>query len=306
MTGSHALVVGEALIDLVVRDGRDIGSHVGGSPLNVAVGLARLGRPVEFFTSLGRDEHGRRIGRYLDASGVGLAEGSISATRTATSRAVLDECGSAAYEFDIAWRPRPAGFATPLVLHTGSIAAVLAPGCEVVSDLIDRHAPGATITFDPNLRPRLIEDMSIARTRVESLVARADVVKASDEDLRVLEPGRSPEDVAAQWLSQGAGLSQGPALVVVTLGADGAFALSRAGSVRVPAVPATVVDTVGAGDAFTTGLIDALWRRGLLGGAHRKALRDIGSEALHAALEVASRSSAATVSRSGAAGPGRE
>ncbi|WP_024800311.1 carbohydrate kinase [Nocardia sp. BMG51109] len=294
-----ALVVGEALIDIVVRDGRITGEHVGGSPLNVAVGLARLGRPVEFLTSIGNDAHGRRITEYLDTSGVTLADGSVSAPRTATARAELDEHGSATYGFDIVWRPLPAEVAPPLVVHTGSIAAVLDPGCDDVSAAVDRYAPESTVTFDPNLRPQLIDDIPTARTRIDSLVARADIVKASDEDLRWLEPGSPPEEIAAQWLSRG------PAIVVVTLGAHGAYAVCRAGAVRIPAHPAAVVDTVGAGDAFTTGLIDALWGGGLLGAANRDALRDIDTETLRAALELAALSSALTVSRPGADLPDR-
>ncbi|MBB5912775.1 fructokinase [Nocardia transvalensis] len=294
MTESVALVIGEALIDIVIRDGRVTGEHVGGSPLNVAVGLGRLGRAVSFLTSIGADDYGRRIVSHLEASGVGLAEGSVSLAKTATARATLDENGSATYRFDIEWRPRPGVVAAPLVVHTGSIAAVLEPGCDEVVAVIDRHAPESTVTFDPNLRPQLIEDPEVARARIESLVSRADVVKASDEDLRFLYPGTAPEDIAAQWLSSG------PSIVSVTLGGQGSFAVCRAGTVRIPARPATVVDTVGAGDAFMSGLIDALWDHGLLGSDNRKSLRDIEVGALRSSLESAALSSALTVSRPGA------
>src|ERR1700750_3461800 len=95
-----AMVIGEALIDVVMRDGRTLGEHVGGSPLNVAVGLARLDRSVDFLTWIGDDERGRRISEHLRASGARLADGSVEAARTATALATLDETGSATYMFD--------------------------------------------------------------------------------------------------------------------------------------------------------------------------------------------------------------
>ncbi len=100
----RALVIGEALIDIVERDGRVLGEHVGGSPLNVAVGLGRLGRDVDFLTHIGDDERGRRIVDYVEASGVRLVAGSTTAARTPTALARLDENGAADYVFDIEWR----------------------------------------------------------------------------------------------------------------------------------------------------------------------------------------------------------
>jgi fructokinase len=298
----HALVVGEALIDVVMRGGRTLGEHVGGSPLNVAVGLARLGRPVDFLTWIGDDERGRRIAEHLRASGARLVDGSIEASRTATALATLDATGSASYLFDIEWRLSPRAIAAPyapLVVHTGSIATVLEPGCTDVAAIIEASSANATITFDPNVRPPLIDDPNAARSRVEEMVARADVVKASDEDLRWLEPTIPPEEVAARWLALG------PAIVAVTRGAQGAFAVCATGAQRVPARQVDVVDTVGAGDAFMVGLIDALWDTGLLGGNRRTALHDITSDTLADVLETAALSSALTIARPGADLPDR-
>jgi fructokinase len=117
--------------------------------------------------------------------------------------------------------------------------------------------------------------------------------------LHWLAPDTSPEDLAARWLTLG------PAMVAVTFGADGSYATCAAGSVRIPAYPAEVVDTVGAGDAFMTGLIDALWDAGLLGADRREQLRGIGDEVLLQVLKVAALSSALTVARPGAALPDR-
>ncbi|OBB61858.1 ribokinase [Mycobacterium sp. 852013-51886_SCH5428379] len=296
----RALVIGEALIDIVVRDGEVTGEHVGGSPLNVAVGLGRLGRGVDFLTHIGDDDRGRRITDHLASSGVDLVRGSTGAARTPTARATLDAAGSAQYEFDIDWQLSGTPEVTPpLVVHTGSIATVLEPGCLATAALVDTYRPSATVTFDPNVRPALIDDPQAARTRIERLVERCDVVKVSDEDLRWIDPERSPKQTARTWLELG------PSVVAVTLGDQGAFAMCAAGSARVAAPAVDVVDTVGAGDAFMAGVIDALWTLGLLGAPQRGALRGIGLDALHVMLQTAALNSALTVAKAGADLPDR-
>ncbi|MFG1933722.1 carbohydrate kinase [Mycobacterium sp. NPDC048908] len=296
----RALVIGEALIDIVERDGAVMGEHVGGSPLNVAVGLARLGRGVDFLTHIADDARGRRIVDYVKQSGVQLVSGSLSADRTPTALATLDVNGSAQYVFDIDWQlSGTPEVAPPLVAHTGSIATVLEPGCRATAALLDAYHPSATITFDPNVRPALIEDDDVARRRIDRWIERCDVVKASDEDMRWIDPNRSPEQVAATWLGLG------PSIVAVTMGEAGAFAMCAAGTVRVPALKVNVVDTVGAGDAFMTGLIDALWSLGLLGAQRRPHLARIPLEALREVVQTAALSSALTVARAGADLPDR-
>jgi fructokinase len=296
----RALVIGEALIDIVEREGRVEGEHVGGSPLNVAVGLARLGRGVDFLTNIGDDERGGRIAAYVKASGVQLVSGSQNAERTPTALATLDANGSAQYVFDIDWQLTGTPEVTPpLVAHTGSIATVLEPGCRATAALIDTYRPSATVTFDPNVRPALIEDGDIARGRIDRWIERCDVVKASDEDMRWLDPNRSPEQIAKTWLALG------PSIVAVTMGEAGAFALCAAGMVRVPALRVNVVDTVGAGDAFMAGLIDALWSLGLLGAERRPQLARIGVDALTTVVQTAALSAALTVARAGADLPDR-
>jgi fructokinase len=297
---ARALVIGEALIDIVERDGEVTGEHVGGSPLNVAVGLARLGRDVDFLTHIGDDARGRRIADYVAASGVHLVAGSVSAGRTPVAMAMLDAAGSATYRFDIDWRlAGTSEVGPPLVAHTGSIAAVLDPGCLAVAALLDTYRLSATVTFDPNVRPALIEDADQARARIERLVERSDVVKASDEDLRWLDPDVPAEEQARRWLDLG------PAIVAVTMGGEGAFAVCAAGSVRVTARQVQVVDTVGAGDSFMTGLIDALWSLDLLGAERRSALREIDADRLRGVLGNATLCSALTVAKAGADLPDR-
>lgn len=291
MTGG--LVIGEALIDIV-----DHVEHVGGSPLNVAVGLARLGRDVDFATHIGDDERGHRIADYLKSSGVHLVPGSLSAGRTPTATATTANDGSVSYTFDLDWQlSGTPEVPPPLFVHTGSIAAVREPGCLAVAALLDAYRVSATVSFDPNMRPSLIAERDVARDRIARLVERSDIVKASDEDLRWIDPDREPEWTARAWLASG------PALVVVTMGDRGALAFCSAGRVRVAARPVPVVDTIGAGDAFMVGLLDALW--GFLGADRRAALRRIGLDALTAALESASLLSALTVGRAGADLPDR-
>lgn len=297
---NRALVIGEALIDIVQRDGEVLGEHVGGSPLNVAVGLGRLDRGVDFLTHIADDERGRRIVEYVEASGVRLVPGSTGAARTPTAAAKIDENGAATYTFDIEWQVSGTPeVAPPLVVHTGSIAGFLAPGCLATAALLDAYRLAATITFDPNVRPALIDDHDQAVDRINRLVEKADVIKASDEDLHWIDPTRTPEQIATAWQSLG------PSIVVVTMGGDGAFAVCAAGTVRVAARPVEVVDTVGAGDSFMTGLIDALWSSDLLGGDRRADLARIDVDALEGVLRAAAHASAVTVSRAGADLPDR-
>src|SRR5262249_20236077 len=140
--------------------------------------------------------------------------------RTPTALATLDENGSAQYVFDIDWQLAGTPEVTPpLVAHTGSIASVLEPGCRATAALLDTYHLSATISFDPNVRPALIEDPDIARGRIDRLVERSDVVKASDEDMRWIDPNRDPEQIARTWLGLG------PSVVAVTMGERGAFAV---------------------------------------------------------------------------------
>jgi fructokinase len=297
---TRGLVIGEALIDIVEHDGQIDDEHVGGSPLNVAVGLARLGREIDFLTYIGDDPHGQRIADYVNTAGVQLVSGSQTADRTATARLTVGEDGSADYVFDLDWQLSGTPMvAPPLLVHTGSIAAVQEPGCLAAAALVDTYHVSATITFDPNVRPSLIVDRDLGRQRIEHLVERSDIVKVSEEDLRWIDPDRPPERIAETWLALG------PAIVAVTMADQGALALCAAGEVRVPARQVGVVDTVGAGDAFMVGLIDALWGRGLLGAERRAELAGIDVGVLTAALEAASLSSALTVARAGADLPNR-
>ncbi|WP_256090523.1 carbohydrate kinase family protein [Actinacidiphila rubida] len=312
-TAAPALVVGEALADVVVDAAGGVGRALpGGSPANVALGLGRLGHPVRLATRVGRDAHGGRLRRHLREGGVLLIPGSVTGEATSTATATLDASGAAGYTFDISWSLTAEAAAAvrsgPVAhLHTGSIAAALPPGADTVLAAVRWAAPRATVSYDPNLRPDLLGPAEGQRERVEALVAASDVVKASDEDLAWLYPGADPDATARHWATGG-----GPSLVVVTRGARGARAWWRSGTLEVPAPRVTVADTIGAGDAFTSALISALLDAGLLGPApeSRARLREATAPGglppvLGGALTLAARAAALTCTRTGADPPGR-
>jgi len=300
-TPERALVIGEALVDVVERpDGRRE-EHPGGSPANVALGLGRLGRRVDLLTWLGIDADGDLVRRHLETSGVHVLAGNRSAVRTPVATARLDAAGVASYDFDLewdlpdAWDEDPGD---PVVVHTGSIAAVLPPGAAAVERELDRRRSASTITYDPNLRPALMGTPTETLLVVERLVGLADVVKVSDEDLAWLRPGADPARVASSWVTAGA------ALVVVTRGGAGALAVTASGErVDVPAPQVQVADTVGAGDSFMGGLIDGLWSAGLLGADRRDDLRRVDAATVEQVLLRCARIAAITVSRPGADPP---
>ncbi len=298
-------VIGEALVDEVLSDTAPKRSHPGGSPLNVAVGVARLGRPVQFVGRYGTDGYGQLIEEHLRVNSV-LTPLPADDLPTSVATAVLDPAGGARYTFDLTWQLPSLADALPqlldgtTMLHTGSIAAMLQPGADAVLRAVERARPSATITYDPNCRPSIITDVSYAREQAEKFVALADVVKASDEDLAWLYPDQDPRDAARRWLAMG------PALVAVTGGSKGAWALTAAGEAGASVPPVTVVDTVGAGDSFMSALLVSLMDRELDGGARRPELARIGTGDLHAVLDFAVRAAAVTVSRAGANPPARE
>ena len=296
--GARALVVGESLIDVVRRRDGSVDEHPGGSPMNVAIGLGRLGRQVELLTWFGQDTRGAALREHLAESAVRVVEGSDGAASTSVAIATLDATGAATYTFELDWQVPPRGelLDDVVVVHSSTIGAALAPGGEAVLDLLSRARSSATVTYDPNVRPTLLGDG--ARALVERLVELADVVKVSDEDLAWCEPGSTPGAVAARWASRG------PGLVVVTNGAEGVLATTSAGlTVTVPSRHVVVADTVGAGDSFMSGLIDGLWTAGLLGADRREALGRIDESTLIAILERCAEIAGITVSRAGANPP---
>ena len=299
---ARTLVVGESLIDIVHSPYGSSQEHVGGSPANVAVGLARLGHEVTLATMIGLDDRGARIAALFDQEGVALTEGSVGGHPTSVATSTLDATGAATYRFDVAWQLDGSQPLDGLVhVHTGSIAATLEPGASAVRTTLQTARPGATISYDPNVRPSLMGDPPEVRAKVEQLIGLSDVVKASDEDIAWLYDGAPISDILRLW-----GLL-GPALVVVTRGDQGALIglPSNTGdltSVDAPAVE--VVDTVGAGDSFMAGLVSGLLDAGLLGGIQARGhLRSAALADVRPAVERALACAAITVSRAGANPP---
>ncbi|MBU7597786.1 carbohydrate kinase [Streptomyces sp. P38-E01] len=294
------LVTGECVADIVQEPGLADRVHPGGSPANVAYGLARLGHEAHFLTQLGDDRLGELIAAHLRSAGVVLHTDGPEDVRTPSAVVHLDSAGSARYSFDIAWTLRE----TPVPdgrthLHLGSIGAAVQPGATTVLALAEKLRPTATISYDPNVRPALMGDHADAVAQVERCVAHSDLVKASDEDLSWLYPGRPLESIAAQWATAEAG----PALVLITRGAEGALARTATLTVEQPSAPVEVVDTVGAGDAFMSGTLHALDGAGLLGAAARERLAALDTATLRQVLRYGAASAAVTVSRAGANPP---
>lgn len=301
-------VIGEALVD-VVHSKSGTSAHVGGSPLNVAVGLARLDHPVQFIGRYGQDEFGDAIAAHLRDSSV-MVPLPPDALPSSVAKATLDDDGAATYEFDLVWELPGLADRLPVILqgstllHTGSIATVLASGAADVLAAVEFAHPNVTISFDPNCRPSLTTDVDAVREQVERFVRLADVVKASDEDLEWLYPGVDVKESARRWLALDG--ENGPAFVVVTRGADGPWGVAASGETEVPAPRVTVADTVGAGDSFMAALLSGVVDAGYDGVLNRERLRRVSVEELRSFLAYAARAAAITVSRAGANPPGRE
>jgi fructokinase len=297
-----ALVVGESLVDIVRSGDGSTNEFAGGSAANVAVALARLGRPVEFATSWGDDERGRVLAERLERDGVRLAVDPHAIGHTSTAQATIGPDGHASYTFDLSWRLNPLlDGIDPLVVHTCSLGAVLAPGADDVLSLLQRLRSTATVSYDVNARPAVTGTGPDLVARVEAVAAHSDLVKASDEDLEALYAGLDPLAGAKRLLALG------PAAVVVTRGQGGATWVSATQEADVASVPVVVADTIGAGDTFCAAMLDRLWSRGLLGPSGREALADAPRNAVVDVLSHAARAAAVTVGRPGADPPyGRE
>lgn len=291
-------VIGEALVDIVERDGAPSETHPGGSPLNVAVGLARLGAPVTLHTLLGEDAHGDAVRAHLDASGVRLAPGSTGAGTTWTATAHLDETGAASYVFAMDGEIPVGDLGHPRLVHVGSIGALREPGSTGVLAAL-RALPGDVLrTFDPNIRADVLGAPEAVRARVAELAAVCGVVKLSDEDAEYLFSGDGIDAVLERIAALG------PRVVVVTRGSEGSAALVDGIRIDTPSLPVVVADTIGAGDAFMSGLL-----AGLLGTGADRALverREIPADDVRMVLATARASAALTVATPGANPPGRE
>ncbi len=272
----------------------------GGGPFNTARALARLAVPVAFLGHLSDDEHGLELARLLVEDGASLELATTGHERTTIASAVLDSRGAAVYRFDVDGTSAPN--LTPAMLprrlstevralHVGSLGLVLEPMASTLLELVEREHERRLVIVDLNVRPGLIAD-EIYRERLLQVIGRSAVVKGSKEDFSWLYSGQRYPEVARRLTAGGA------KLVVVTLGASGAFGATRESEVMSEAPPIEVVDTIGAGDAFGAALLASLIDHDLL----NKNL-SIDRDALRRALDYANLAAAITCSRAGADPP---
>ncbi|MEY4751386.1 MAG: hypothetical protein RIQ60_3600 [Pseudomonadota bacterium] len=304
----HIALAGEALIDFTSTGtgALTFQGHEGGGIFNSAIACARLGRPTAFITQLSTDLFGEQLLRYLQHNAVDTGHVTRSAApstlafveRGAHTNRYAFYCHATA---DTLWAPEQLPELPPScrVLLFGSISLLQEPAAGRITDLVEAHAGRRLIVFDPNMRSSLLADPAAYRRRFARWLHSTDLLKLSDEDAALLAPDRSPEAAAAGWLD-GEG---GPGVVVLTRGAAGA-SLHRRGRapLSVTPPPVMVVDTIGAGDTFSAGLIVALLDLGVHDAAQLAALDDAG---WLAALRFAVTAAALNCTREGADPPTR-
>jgi len=294
------VVCGEALIDVIRNGDGTQRATPGGGPFNTARALARLGVPTAFLGHLSDDAFGRELAQLLVSDGASLELATIGHEKTTIAAADVDSEGLAEYQFLVEGTSAP--HLTPemvparlspdvTALHLGTLGMVLEPMASTLVDLVNRERGGRVVMLDPNIRPGLIPDDEY-RARLQEVIAQSTIVKGSEADLAWLYPDTSYTSAVEQLLDAGV------RLVVVTLGAGGAFGAQRDFHVSVDAVPVEVVDTIGAGDAFGAALLAWLY-------THDALKADLGLEPadLKSALDHACLAAAITCSRPGADPP---
>ncbi|MBO9478028.1 carbohydrate kinase [Shimia sp. R11_0] len=301
------LCCGEALIDMIpeptVAGGEGFVPHVGGAVFNTAVGLGRLGAQVGLLSGVSTDQFGARLETRLRESHVDTSA-LVRSARPTTMAFVQLQDGHASYTFydeNTAGRMMASADVAPIgeeveALFFGGISLAVEPCANAYADVLQREGATRAVMIDPNIRPGFIRDVSRYRARLDLMFAQADVVKVSDEDLGWLMPEVEGLEARAQKL-----LQKGPAFVIVTCGSKGAQGFLASGEqVAVPAQPATVVDTVGAGDTFNSGVLARLSELGLL---RKDCIGSLSAEDAKDALLFGAKVAAVTVARAGANPP---
>lgn len=296
------LVCGEALYDLFgasdgVRAEMRFEGRIGGSPFNVALGMARLGADVALFTGMSTDRLGENLFGTLRDEGVDTGYLKRSSRSTTLSVVAVDAAGSPSYTFygagssDCTIHVADLPLLGPDIagLHFGSYSIVVEPVATAMAALALRERD-RFISLDPNVRPTVEPDMDVWRKRIDAMRRVANLIKVSDEDLTALYPGEDPEDQVAQWASDG------PALVVLTRGGGDVLALRGSDAIRVSPPVITVVDAVGAGDAFQASLLTSICEHP----EPRKWLESASPDTIRHLLDKAARAAAITCQRRGA------
>lgn len=296
---------GEALIDFLPRKSADGASvyqpFCGGSVYNTAIALGRLGIKTGFFNGISTDFFGDMLREGLKASKVDISHAKVWDKPSTLAFVKLTD-GHARYSFFddnsagrmLTKKDWPKLAAKVQALHFGSISLIPEPGGSTLEALMKREAKTRVVSLDPNIRPGQIKDRRAHLARLMRMIAMADIVKISDEDVAWMTGKSEFAKTAKKWLKSGA------RIVVVTRGGDGVEAYTSNFALHQPAVSVKVADTVGAGDTFTAGLLAALSKAKLL---TKKKLASISQADLEAALSFAARAAAVTVSRPGADPP---
>jgi fructokinase len=300
------LCCGDALFDIFAEDTGSashvrLDARVGGSPLNVAIGLARLGQKSAYLAKISRDMLGGRIIAHLTQEGVDTSLSVRADNPTTLAIVALDSDGVASYAFytegtadrSLRRSELPKELPEPVrVVHVASYSTALEPTASSLQTLVERQSKRRFISYDPNVRPSIVPDRAVWRERVRSLLPHAHLVKVSEEDIAFLEPGTAPLAVAVDWVRKG------PSLVVLTRGDSGGVGITARGLRHsVPAHKVNIVDTVGAGDTFQAALLTWLAENRRL---ERDSAAAMGENELHSLLTFAARAAAVTCGRRGA------
>ncbi|MBZ9990496.1 carbohydrate kinase [Mesorhizobium sp. BH1-1-5] len=301
------LCCGEALIDMLPRTTTEgeaaFAPYVGGAVFNSAIALGRLGAPAGFFSGLSSDLFGGQFREALGASKVSSTYAHTSPRPTTLAFVRLTN-GQATYTF---YDENTAGRMLTIedlpklgteieAMLFGAISLISEPAGSAYEEFMRREHGSRVMMLDPNIRPNFIPDKAKHLRRIREMMAMADIVKLSDEDLKWFDEAGSHENVVRNWLDRG------PKLIVVTHGSEGAVGYSKAHKVTVMPRKVKVIDTVGAGDTFNAGILASLHEQGLL---TKAAIGDLQQDAIRKALELGAKAAAVTVSRAGANPPWR-
>ncbi|TPJ28360.1 carbohydrate kinase [Mesorhizobium sp. B2-7-2] len=301
------LCCGEALIDMLPRTTTQgeaaFAPYVGGAVFNSAIALGRLGAPAGFFSGLSSDLFGGQFREALGASKVSSTYAHTSPRPTTLAFVRLTN-GQATYTF---YDENTAGRMLTIedlpklgseieAMLFGAISLISEPAGSAYEEFMRREHESRVMMLDPNIRPNFTPDKAKHLRRIREMMAMADIVKLSDEDLKWFDEAGSHEDVVRNWLERG------PKLIVVTHGSEGAVGYSKAHKVTVMPQKVKVIDTVGAGDTFNAGILASLHEQGLL---TKAAIGDLPEDAIRKALELGAKAAAVTVSRAGANPPWR-
>ncbi len=258
------VICGEALIDIFVESNNQASSEqfplqacVGGSPFNVAIGLARLKQPASLLTGLSDDMFGSRLRDVLTAEGVSQNLIVNKALPTTVAFVEKDQNGVPSYSFygegtadrTLTIEDVDLEIGEPTAIHLGSYSIVSQPTADTLLVLVNKYSGKSLISLDPNIRAIVEPDMKIWRERVEKLVQLSDMVKVSDEDLELMYPNSRPEDIIEKWLATGL------SIIVLTRGSNGSTLWSQKAKVNCETPNVKVVDTVGAGDTYQAALL---------------------------------------------------